>query len=79
MQYSSAGGGRLAIPFTVTQPQGTTMQLVSVYNAETGERFADYVAPPRMGGALACYAQSAFTFIGTTEQHQLVLNRSAAY
>lgn len=79
MQYSSAGGGRLAIPFTVSEPQGTTMQMISVYNAETGERFADYIAPPRMGGALACYTQQAFTFIGTTEQHQLVLRRSAAY
>ena len=92
LHYSDAGGGQLAIVFQTFEqssaPQGkgherppvrVQVQTVSIYNAQTGERLADYRLPPGIGGALACYTPGGFTFLGSTPQHQLVLRQAKPY
>lgn len=79
MQYSAAGN-RLAIPFIVTGPDGKTKsEVISVYDAESGERLFDYHVPAGVGAALACYSANRFTFLGHTSQHQLLLTHASAY
>lgn len=79
MQYSAAGN-RLAIPFTVTGPDGKShSEVISVYDAESGERLFDYHVPAGIGAALACYAANRFTFLGHTSQHHLMLTHASAY
>lgn len=79
MQYSAAGN-RLAIPFLVKGPDGKSQgEVISVYDAESGERLFDYHVPARIGAALACYKADRFTFLGHTSQHQLMLQHASAY
>lgn len=79
MQYNKAGN-RLAIPFSVATPDGKSRSgVISVYDAESGERLFDYHVPPEIGAALACYTADHFTFLGHTNQHQLMLTHASAY
>lgn len=79
MQYS-ATGNRLAIPFMVEGPDGKSQsEVISVYDAESGERLFDYRVTAGIGAALACYAGNQFTFLGHTSQHQLMLQHASAY
>ncbi len=92
LHYSDVGGGQLAIVYqtfeesAVPKGQGrerppvrVQTQTVSIYNAQSGERLADYRLPPGIGGALACYTPAGFTFLGSTPQHQLVLKQAKPY
>lgn len=81
MQYSDADGGRLAMAFSVPASAGFSGagQIIAVYSARTGKRLVDYIAPPNIGGALACYTTQGFTFLGSTPDHRLVLKHASAY
>lgn len=92
LHYSDAGGGQIAIVYQTFEesavPKGQARerspvrvqsQVVSIYNAQTGERLADYRLPAGIGGALACYTPGGFTFLGSTPQHQLVLRQAKPY
>ena len=59
-------GGRIAIQFEEDSPAGTgALELFSVVDAQTGEKFADYLSTPETGGTFACYTPSGFTFLAT--------------
>ena len=92
LHYSDVGGGQLAIVYqtfeesAVPKGQGrerppvrVQTQIVSIYNAQGGERLADYSVSPGIGGTLACYTPAGFTFLGSTPQHQLVLKQAKPY
>jgi hypothetical protein len=68
------GGGRIAVQFIETKKGGpASRHILSVFNAETGEKEADYEVPIGVGGLLACYTPNGFSFIGTGKEGQLTL------
>jgi hypothetical protein len=72
--------GRLAMEFTVVDKEShVSTRVISVYSAETGERLADYETPREVGSGFACYTPNGFTFLGSNEQHQLVINQVRPY
>ncbi|MGH9682666.1 MAG: hypothetical protein ACRD4S_03505 [Candidatus Acidiferrales bacterium] len=80
VRYSSAG--KLAVLFgepTKADPRVSNIDLISVYDAETGDRLVDYQLPPEAGAALLCYTPNAFTFLGSTDQGQLTINEANPY
>jgi hypothetical protein len=81
MQYSDINGGRLAVAFTIPASNGLPgdREMISLYSTQSGERLVDYIAPSGIGGALACYTQRGFTFLGSTPQHELALKLASAY
>lgn len=77
-------GGRLALEFAEFVPglqKAKVLKdtIISVYDTQTGERIADYHGSPGLGGDLVCYTSQGFTFLGTTPQHQLAIQRASAY
>jgi hypothetical protein len=78
--YSAAAGGQLALEFWAKPPGSDGgVRLISTYNAETGERLADYEAPLGIGRSLACFSPNGFTFLGSSSQHQLTINDVKPY
>lgn len=77
-------GGRLALAFAEFVPGLQKAKvfkdmIISVYDAQTGERMVDYLVSPELGGDLVCYTSRGFTFLGRTPQHQLAIQRASAY
>lgn len=77
-------GGRLALEFAEFVPglqKAKVLKdtIISVYDTQTGERIADYHASPGLGGDLVCYTSQGFTFLGTTRQHQLAIQRASTF
>lgn len=67
-------GGRVAMMFVTPDGRGRlTKHTLVIANAETGEVIAHYPTGPEVGGALACYAPDAITFISTTQDGSMVL------
>lgn len=75
IQYSPQDGGELAVAFDAKSAGGASAatRIFSIYNAETGQKLANYPATQGVGAALACYTPKGFTFIGWTMQHELAL------
>lgn len=79
--YSPEEGGELLLPFQLQGPRPggrgvrATGAVILAYSAETGKRLMDYTVPPEIGEAMACYSPNGFTFVGTTERHQVVLRQ----
>ena len=77
MKYGT--GGRLAFLFSepsLDTRMGRDAQIVSVADAEDGKILYSYKSPDSVGGALACYTPPDFTFIGSTKEGQLALEKA---
>jgi len=71
------GGGRMVIQFEKYDPERkSSRRIFSLLDAESGEKIADYVSPPEIGGALACYTPNGFTFLTSTQDRKLALLRA---
>jgi hypothetical protein len=73
------GGGKVVVQFEKKTPEGPTAEeIFSVFDALTGEKFADYSSTPEVGGAWACYTADGFTFLGIakTQPYQMTLVRA---
>lgn len=77
LQYDPINGGELALFLDVKDPQETppSARVISLFDAQSGERLVDYIAPPEVGAALASCSANGFTFLGATSQHQMALKR----
>lgn len=61
-------GGKVVIQFIRKTAEGPTAQeIFSVFDALSGEKYADYASTSEVGGAWACYTTEGFTFLGTTK------------
>ncbi len=59
-------GGRIAIQFLQVDSEGRTEKhIFLMVDAVTGEKFANYLSTPEIGGAWACYTPEGFTFLGS--------------
>jgi hypothetical protein len=69
--------GRMLLQFEEnvreTQPKRNPKQVFSLVDASTGERLVDYVTPPGVGGALACYSANNLTFLAGGQDRTLSL------
>lgn len=68
------GGGKIIIEFTETDNHGQQATTgFSAYDAEDGNLSAEYVSPPELGGALACYSPNGFTFLSARNGHFAII------
>ena len=65
--------GKVAAQFEAKQ-EGTSAaeQILSLIDAETGDRLVDYVSPKEIGGVLACYRPDSFLFLGQQEGRPVI-------
>jgi len=69
-------GGKVIVEFIEREASGNFRRdVIVVANAETGEPMARYIAPPEVGGALACYTPDGFTFL-TRKAGGMVMKRT---
>jgi hypothetical protein len=74
---TKVAGGRVAALFEIEKKaesrNDSPRRILSLYDAQTGERIADYLVPRELSGAFACYTPEAFLFLGPKEQERLML------
>jgi hypothetical protein len=67
-------GGRIVVQFSESTGDGHVVrEIVSLFDASTGERMADYEVPMGLSGMLACYTPDGFIYLGANQQQQLLL------
>jgi len=68
------GGGRIAVQFIETKEGGSLLRhILSILDAETGEKLVDYDVPIGVGGLLACYTPNGFSFLGRGKEGEVTL------
>jgi hypothetical protein len=69
-------GGKIAAEFSDAKGYS---KFISVYDAQTGERTADYELGEGAEGVYACYAQDHFTFLSAAANNQLEIRQAYAH
>lgn len=78
---AKVAGGKVAALFEIdwkkAEPRNDSpRRILSLYDAQSGERIADYLVPRELAGALACYTPGAFLFLGSKGQERLMLQEA---
>lgn len=70
---------RIAIQFEEAKPprDKPARRFISVFDAISGEKFADYAPGEKIGGAFACYSPEKFVFIGTDSARQFTIQTAS--
>jgi hypothetical protein len=64
-QQMIVGQGRLIVLYRKQAAEGrSASSIVSVFDAQTGAKLADYLAAPPLGGGLACFTRAGLVFVG---------------
>lgn len=72
-------GGKVVVQFEENHPVGSSAaQIFSLVDALSGEKIADYLSTPEIGGAFACYTADGFTFLGS-KRGQRTLQHTTPY